>query len=122
MPTIDHSHTKAQKRAARVRSRVRGTTERPRLTVFCSNQHTYLQVIDDQQGKTLASANELSLVKSKTKVTGTKTQRAQTVVEALIKQLQQNKITKLAFDRGSRRYHGRVKAVAEAVRQAGIQV
>lgn len=121
MPQIDHYATKAQKRARRVRAKVRGTSDRPRLTVFCSNRHTFVQVINDETGQTLASANELQMGKTK-KLSGTKLERAKAVAEALAADLKKQKITKLAFDRGARRYHGRVKAVAEAMRAADINV
>lgn len=94
-----------------------GTAERPRLTVFRSNQHVYVQAIDDEAQRTLAAANDAAGT-----VTGTKTERARQVAQALNKQLQKAKITKLIFDRGSYKYHGRVKAVAEALREAGIEV
>lgn len=122
MYRVSHNATSKQKRARRVRLKIRGTAERPRLTVFCSNRFTYVQVVDDQQGKTLASANELQLAKAKKAVKGTKTERAAGIAEALITQLKKQKVTKLAFDRGSRRYHGRVKTIAEAMRAAGIDV
>lgn len=97
--------------------KMRGSQERPRLTVFRSNQHLYVQAIDDVAGKTLASAND-----AVAKATGTKTERAKQVAQALLKQLEKAKITKLIFDRGSYKYHGRIKAVAETLREGGIEV
>ena len=122
MHKIKHTKTKAQKRAVRIRSRVRGTSDRPRLSVICSNKYTYLQVIDDSQGKTLSAANDLMLKKSGKDLKGNKTERAQEIATSLVEKLKKNKITKLAFDRGARRYHGRVKAVAETIREQGINV
>lgn len=114
---ILHTKTREQKRKLRVRAKVRGTTVRPRLSVFRSNKYTYLQVIDDTQGKTLVSATE-----SEVKAEGTKTQRAVAVATLLAKKAQKAGIKAFVFDRGSYKYHGRVKAIADAVREAGVQV
>ncbi|CAN5296777.1 50S ribosomal protein L18 [soil metagenome] len=114
---VNHSKTSADKRKIRVRSKVMGTTARPRLSVFRSNRYIYLQVIDDQAGKTLVSIN------SKTaKVTGNKMEQAIQSAKALAEKLKVAKINKLVFDRGSYRYHGRVKAIAEVMREEGVQV
>lgn len=117
MPVIDHSKTHIEKRKMRVRSRIRGTADRPRLTVFRSNLYISLQVIDDEAGKTLASASDKG-----SSLTGTKVQKAQKVAQELVKLLKKAKIEKLTFDRGSYKYHGRVKAVAEILREEGINV
>jgi large subunit ribosomal protein L18 len=90
--------------------------------VICTNKYTYLQVIDDTQAKTLAAANDLMLIKAGQKLTGTKTQKAKQIATFLADSLKKNKISKLAFDRGMRRYHGRVKSVAEEMRAQGINV
>jgi large subunit ribosomal protein L18 len=87
-----------------------------------SNKFIYVQVINDETGVTLASANELMLTKAKVKVQGTKIERASLVAQAVAQQLKDQKISKLCFDRGAYRYHGRVKAVAEAIRQAGLEM
>jgi large subunit ribosomal protein L18 len=117
MPVIKHNKTRTERRKIRVRIKMRGTQERPRLTVFRSNQHLYVQAVDDVARKTLASANDVSA-----KATGTKTERAKQVGKALLKQLEKAKVTKLIFDRGSYKYHGRIKAVAETLREGGIEV
>jgi large subunit ribosomal protein L18 len=117
MPKVNHRISKADRRKRRVRSKVRGTTERPRLHVFRSNTSTYLQVIDDSIGKTLAAVNTKA---TKSKKGETKTQRAEAAAAELAKKLKELKITKLVFDRGSYKYHGRVKAVAEVVRTEGL--
>lgn len=119
MPKVNHSLTKADKRERRVRMKVRGTAERPRLTVFRSNKATYLQVIDDAAGITLAAADTSAM---KAKKGETKTQRAEAAATELAKKLKVAKVSKLVFDRGSYRYHGRVKAVAEVIRQQGFEV
>jgi large subunit ribosomal protein L18 len=116
---VNHARTSAEKRQRRVRMKVRGTVERPRLTVFRSNKATYLQVIDDSQGKTLASANSVAL---KTKKSMTKTQKAEAVAADLAEKLKKVKVKKLVFDRGGYRYHGRVKAVADAIRAQGFEL
>jgi large subunit ribosomal protein L18 len=117
MTKINHHKTSADKIRLRVRAKTRGTSERPRLHVFRSNKHISLQVIDDSKGKTLAAASSLT-----EKVSGNKTEKAKALAQSLAKKLQAAKITKLVFDRGSYRYHGRVRAVAEAMRESGMNV
>lgn len=112
---VNHLKTSADRRKIRVRSKVMGTTERPRLSVFRSNTTIYLQVINDEVGKTLESANSAS-------VKGTKVEKAKLTAQLLAKKLKKANITKLVFDRGSYRYHGRVKMVAETMREEGVQV
>lgn len=103
----------------RVRSKFFGTAERPRLTVFRSNRHLYLQVVNDEQKKTLVSVNDSGKEK---KLEGNKTERAKQLAADLAKQMTKAKIKKLSFDRGGYRYHGRIKAVAEVLREAGVEV
>lgn len=119
MPAIRHQHTAAQKRQARIRAKLHGTASRPRLTIFRSNLHTHLQVIDDEANKTLVSLSDIS---KGNKFKGTKTERAIQVTAELIKLLTKAKIKAVVFDRGSYKYHGRVKAVAETLRQGKIKV
>ena len=107
------------KRQKRIRTKIVGTSARPRLTVFRSNQHISLQVIDDQAGKTLASASDL-VKGQKAKVT--KTASAVAVSKVLLGLLAKKKITSLVFDRSYYKYHGRVKAVAETLREGGIKL
>jgi large subunit ribosomal protein L18 len=118
MPKIAHHHTLKQKRKLRVSGKMNGTAERPRVAVFRSNQHIVLQAIDDVAEKTVASASDLG----KTKVKGTKTERSVAVTKLLVAGLKKAEISAVVFDRGSYRYHGRVKAVAETLRQEGITV
>lgn len=101
-------------RARRTRSRITGTADTPRLSVFRSNMHITAQVIDDTTGNTLCSAHDFS-IKS-----GTKSERAKKVGAALAKGMQEKGITSCVFDRGGYLYHGRVRALAEAVREGGI--
>lgn len=117
--TIKHNETKAYKRSKRVRSKIHGTAERPRLTVFRSNKNISLQVINDDSGLTLAQASDMG---KNNKIKGTKTEKAKQVAEALLPLLDKAKVKKLVFDRGSYRYHGRVKIVAETLREGGVQL
>ncbi len=105
-------------RRARVRAKIFGTTKRPRLTVFRSNQHIYAQIIDDQAGHTLVAASDQSHISTSK---NTKSDRALNVGTQLAKLAQKHKITKLTFDRGHYKYHGRVKALAEAAKKAGLE-
>jgi len=110
-----------QRRHARVRRRVSGTTERPRLSVFRSLKHIRAQVIDDTQGHTLVAASTLDAeVRSEL---GGKDKSAQAAVvgEVLAKRAQSAGITHVVFDRGGDQYHGRVKSLADAARKAGLE-
>ena len=108
-----------QRRHRRIRSKIFGNQERPRLAVFRSNQHIYAQVIDDTQHQTIAAASTLeSEVKAQELGAG---QAASTAVGKLIAQRAKQKgISKVVFDRGGNLYHGRIKALAEAAREAGL--
>ncbi len=99
-----------------MRARLRSVSDRPRLSVFRSNNHLYAQLIDDKQGKTLVSASTLELAKEK----ANKTSKAALLGEILASKAKKAGITKAAFDRGSYEYHGRVKALAESLRKSGI--
>jgi large subunit ribosomal protein L18 len=103
-------------RRRRVRSVVSGTSQRPRLSVFRSLSQIYAQLIDDVSGKTLASANSLE-VKGK----GTKSELATKVGELIAKKALDIKVSSVVFDRGGYQYHGRVKALAEAARNSGLE-
>ncbi len=103
------------RRANRVRTVVRGTSERPRLTVHISNLHVSAQIIDDTTHKTLVSASTV-----KTKTTGTRTEQAAAIGAEIAKKAKAAKIKAVAFDRGPKLYHGRVKALAEAARKEGL--
>ena len=102
-------------RHRRVRAKVFGTSERPRLSVFRSNKHIFLQIIDDSQGRTFVSASDLKINKK-----GTKTEIAREVGRALAQEAVKKGIKKVVFDRGGYKYHGRVKAVAEGAREGGL--
>ena len=105
----------------RIRQKVKGTAEKPRLSIFRSNNHIYAQLIDDVIGKTLLSSSTLEIVKS-SKIESTSTCEASILVGQLIakKSLDAN-ITTAVFDRGGRIYHGRIKALADAAREEGLK-
>lgn len=108
------------KRHNRLRRRVEGSAERPRLCVFRSNMHIYAQVIDDSLGHTLVSASTTEK-EVREQLNGEKKLDQAQVVGKLVAQRALDKgITKIVFDRGGFQYHGRVKAVAEAAREAGL--
>lgn len=103
-------------RKSRVRSKVEGTAERPRLAVFISNQHVHAQIVDDAKGHTVASSTSV-----KADAKGTLTQKAVWVGTDIAKKAKKVKVSKVVFDRGSRLYHGRLKALADAAREGGLE-
>jgi large subunit ribosomal protein L18 len=109
-------------RHRRVRKRVAGSAERPRLAVFRSLSHIYAQVIDDRAGRTVAAASDLEAGSPRgDKKAGKKTERAKQVGKALAERAKAAGIAEVVFDRGGYRYHGRVKALAEGAREAGLK-
>ncbi|MEK7067565.1 MAG: 50S ribosomal protein L18 [Patescibacteria group bacterium] len=104
-------------RQKRVRAKIFGTSERPRLNVFRSNRGLYLQLIDDSAGKTLVSVNSKEV-----KEPGTKTNISAAAGKLLAQKALAQGINHAVFDRRSHKYHGRIKAVAEAARAAGIKI
>jgi large subunit ribosomal protein L18 len=102
----------------RIRLRVRGTTARPRLAVFRSLSHIYAQVIDDTSGRTLAAAstNEKSV-----EARGANIATAKIIGKIIAERAKEKGVQKVVFDRGGYQYHGRVKALADAARQAGLE-
>ena len=108
------------KRKARVRKKVRGTSERPRLCVFRSASHIYAQIIDDQSGATLAAASTMT-GSLKEAVKGLKkAEQAKVVGKAIGEALKEKGVTDVVFDRNGFLYHGRVKALSEGAREAGL--
>lgn len=118
MPKISHHYTLKEKRKMRVSGKMTGSALRPRIAVFRSNEHINLQAIDDAAGKTVVTASDLGKIKLK----GTKTERSVLVTKELVKKLKAAKVEAVVFDRGASKYHGRVKAVADTLRQEGISV
>jgi large subunit ribosomal protein L18 len=114
-----HSAAKREarvRRHGRVRKKVRGTAERPRLAVFRSNRHIYAQLVDDGAARTLASASDVGITD------GDKSARAKRVGQALAEQAKAAGVERVVFDRGGRLYHGRVKALADAAREGGLEI
>ncbi len=109
-----------KRRHARIRSRLSGTQSRPRLCVFRSLNHIYAQVIDDSIGHTLASASSLDPEIRDVVAGKKKTEVAEMVGTLLARRVLNGGIKQVAFDRGGYKYHGRVKALAEAARKAGL--
>src|SRR5690242_20483304 len=118
MKIVPHRLTPRDRRHRRVRSHAIGTADRPRLYVFRSLNHIYAQVIDDSQGHTLAAAG--SLEADIRNATGTKTDEAKQVGRLVAERARQAGVTRVVFDRGGWQYHGRIKALAEAAREAGL--
>lgn len=110
-----------QRRLRRVRRKTRGTTERVRLSVFRSSKQIYVQAIDDRAGVTVASSSSLGK-ELRTGLDGDKTDRARKVGEDIAKKLLDKGFGKAVFDRGWYKYHGRVKALAEGAREAGLEM
>jgi len=103
-------------RHERVRRKVNGTPERPRLAVYRSNRHIYAQLVDDRAARTVASASDAELAE------GNKTARANRVGKLLAERAKEAGVEQAVFDRGGRLYHGRVKALAEGAREAGLRI
>jgi large subunit ribosomal protein L18 len=99
-----------------VRKDIDGTPHRPRLAVYRSNRHIYVQLVDDQAAKTLAAASDIGIAE------GDKEDRAKKVGQAIAERARAIGIDRVVFDRGGRLYHGRVRAVAEGAREGGLQI
>lgn len=113
------ARVKLKKRHLRIRKRVSGTSTRPRLCVFRSLRYIYAQLLDDTTGRTLFSASSLdSQIKAQA---GSKSEEAKLVGESLGKQALDKGIEQVVFDRGGFKYHGRIKALADAAREAGLK-
>jgi len=108
------------RRHARLRKRVKGSVERPRLSVFRSNVHIYAQVIDDVTGHTLAAASSKDRALAESLSGKTKIERAQAVGKLIADRAKSAGIEKVVFDRGGYKYHGRVQALADAAREGGL--
>ena len=108
-----------ERRKLRIRRKISGTAERPRLSVFRSAKHIYAQCVDDVTGTTVAHMSTLS--KEVRDFEGTKTDDAKVVGKILAKSLLDKGVSKVVFDRNGYLYHGRIKALADAAREAGLQ-
>ncbi len=119
MSSVKHKHQSRVRRHRRVRKKVQGTAERPRLAVYRSNRHMIAQLIDDDAGRTLASA---STTEPQLRSGPTGNVAGATAVGKLIaERAKENNITAVVFDRGGFRYHGRVAALADSAREAGLE-
>lgn len=107
-------------RHRRVRAKIIGTKEKPRVAVFKSNQHIFVQFIDDTVGKTILSSKVISVKKSKAK--GSKTDKAHSIGEMLAVKAKELGITEAVFDRGGFKFHGRIKAIADGLKKGGIKI
>ena len=105
---------KKNRRHAKIRTRISGTAERPRLSIFKSNRFMYAQIIDDEAGKTIASVSSMAMKK------GTKSEQAKEVGTHIATKAKAAKISKVVFDRGGFAYKGRVRNVAEGAREGGL--
>src|SRR6266481_6237958 len=121
---MNHQKAKNKQRLRRrnhVRRTIKGTAERPRLTVFRSSKHIYAQLIDDLKGVTLAAASSAAKDVRAGSPYGGNIKAAKAVGKKLAEAAKEKGIAKAAFDRGHYRYHGRVKALADAAREGGLQ-
>ncbi|HOU14033.1 MAG TPA: 50S ribosomal protein L18 [Anaerolineae bacterium] len=118
-PEIDRSKARLR-RQAHIRKTVSGTPERPRLSVFRSLNHIYAQIIDDNAGCTLAAASTVDRGIRERVAEMTKTEQARVVGEVIAERALSKGVKSVVFDRGGYKYHGRVKALAEAARKAGL--
>mgnify|MGYP005616890491 FL=1 len=101
---------------AKIRAKISGTRERPRLSIFRSNKFIYAQIIDDTTAKTIVSANDVKMTK------GTKTEHAKQIGADIAKLAMDNKISQVVFDRNGFKYTGRIKVVADSAREAGLKL
>lgn len=109
-----------KKKHKSVRNRIHGTAERPRLAVFRSSVHIYAQIINDDLAVTLAAASSLDLAFKEAGLSGGNIEGAKKVGELIAKKAQEKGITKVVYDRGGSLYHGRIAALAEGAREAGL--
>ena len=110
-----------RRRKKRFQKKVRGTPERPRLCVYRSNKHIYAQIVDDQETRTLAAVSTLSKELASLAAKRAMKEGAQKVGELIAKKAQERNIQKVVFDRNGFLYHGRIQAVADAAREAGLE-
>jgi large subunit ribosomal protein L18 len=120
MPEVNRRVARLR-RHRRVRKYVVGTSEQPRLNVFRSSRHIYAQVIDDSEGHTLVSASTIDPEVEKELQGLTKTEQARVVGKVLAERAVDRGIKQVVFDRGGYKYHGRVKALADAARESGLE-
>lgn len=117
---LDRKALRAKKHY-RQRRKISGTQERPRLSVFRSTSHIYAQIINDEVGNTLTTASSLDAEFKQANISGGNLEGAQKVGELIAKKALEKGITQVVFDRGGNLYHGRIAALADAAREAGLQ-
>ena len=117
--SITRTKVKARKRAKRVRAKIKGVSERPRLSVYVTNKHMYAQCIDDVNQKTLVAVSDAVL--GQAKATHIKVDAALVLGRKFAEAALKKGITQVVFDRGSKTYHGRVKSFAEGAREGGLK-
>ena len=110
-----------KKRKVRIRKRIQGTPERPRMSVFRSKKHIYVQIVDDAKGAVLASASTLAKDFKEKAAKGTGVEAAKIVGTLIADRAQAQQIEKVVFDRNGYLYHGRIKALADAAREKGLK-
>lgn len=118
MDKLSHKNANRSKRANRVRASLHSNSDRPRLSIYVSLKHISAQIVDDSSHKTLAYSTTVG----HKDVTGTMTERAKWVGTDIAKKAKAKKLTKVVFDRGPKLYHGRVAALADAARAAGLEI
>ena len=116
MPSVDNKVERLKRRKKHVRLSVKGTAERPRLMVHRSLKHIYAQIIDDNSGKTLCAVSSVTM-----KVSGGNVEAAKAVGKSLAGKAKEASVEKVCFDRNGRLYHGRIKALADAAREGGLE-
>jgi large subunit ribosomal protein L18 len=119
MKKIDDTTRKRLKRKASIRKKIRGTPEKPRLSVYKSNRYTYVQAVDDLGGKTLAAASNLE---KEHREIGNKVAALEKLGMLIAERLKAKNVSAVVFDRNGYRYHGKVKAIADGARKGGIRV
>lgn len=117
MGRLEEKRNNTERRKNRVRSVVQGTSDRPRLSVHISNKNVSAQIIDDQKHVTILAVSSLNNKEAK----GTMTEKAAVLGKSIAKQAKSKKISQVSFDRGSKLFHGRVKAFADAAREEGLK-
>jgi len=121
MRRAGHPYHARLRRHQRVRKKVQGTADRPRLSVYRSLSHIYAQVIDDEAGRTLAAASDLE-AQTRGQLNGkSKTEAATIVGQLLAQRIIEQGLRRVIFDRGGYRFHGRVRALADAAREGGLE-
>lgn len=109
-----------RRRRLHIRHKLKGTTQRPRVVVFRSSRHIYAQVVDDEEGRVFTGVSSLSTALREPGVGGDKKAQAAAVGKLLAQELKKRGVARIVFDRAGYKYHGRVKALAEAARKEGL--